>query len=151
MPELADITIYLEGLERRVLGKTLSRVRVTSPFLLRTVAPPLAGINGRTITALRRVGKRIAFGFEGELWLILHLMIAGRLHWREAGAKLAGKHSLAALDFSNGSLLLTEAGTKKRASLHLVRGEEGLRALNRGGLEVLGSSLEDFSKAFTLR
>jgi len=151
MPELPDITIYLEALERRVLGKTLSRVRVTSPFLLRTVAPPLAGINGRTVTALRRVGKRIAFGFEDELWLVLHLMIGGRLHWREAGAKLAGKHSLAAFDFQHGSLLLTEAGNKKRASLHLVQGEEALRALDKGGLEVLGSSLDAFSAALTRR
>ena len=151
MPELPDITIYLEALEPRVLGKTLSRVRVTSPFLLRTVAPPLAGINGRTVTALRRVGKRIAFGFEDELWLVLHLMIGGRLHWREAGAKLAGKHSLAAFDFQHGSLLLTEAGNKKRASLHLVQGEEALRALDKGGLEVLGSSLDAFSAALTRR
>jgi len=151
MPELPDITIYLEALEPRVLGKSLSRVRVTSPFLLRTVAPPLVGINRRTVTALRRVGKRIAFGFEDELWLVLHLMIGGRLHWREAGAKLAGKHSLAAFDFQHGSLLLTEAGNKKRASLHLVQGEEALRALDRGGLEVLDSSLDAFSAALTRR
>ena len=151
MPELPDITIYLEALERRVLGKILSRVRVASPFLLRTVAPPLAGINGRTVAALRRVGKRIAFGFEDELWLVLHLMIGGRLHWREAGAKHAGKHSLAALDFQHGSLLLTEAGNKKRASLHLVQGHEALRALDKGGLEVLSSSLDAFSEALTRR
>ena len=129
MPELPDITIYLEALERRVLGQTLNRVRIASPFLLRTAVPPLATIHGRTVSALRRVGKRIAFGFEEELWLVLHLMIAGRLHWRAADAKLAGKHSLAALDFPTGSVVLSEAGTKKRASLHLVQGEKALRAL----------------------
>jgi len=151
MPELPDITIYIEALERRVVGQILNRVRVTSPFLLRTAVPPLASLNGRKVIGLRRVGKRIAFGFENELWLVLHLMIAGRLHWRETGAKLAGKQNLAALDFPSGSLLLTEAGTKKRASLHLVQGEEALRALDRGGLEVLGSSLEAFSTALTKR
>src|SRR5882724_4099722 len=151
MPELPDITIYIEALERRAAGQTLQRARVASPFLLRTAAPPLATINGRKVTGLRRVGKRIAFGFEDELWLVLHLMVAGRLHWREAGVKLAEKQNLAALDFPNGSLVLTEAGTKKRASLHLVQGQEALRALDRGGLEVLGSSLEAFSEALTRR
>src|SRR5260370_41211308 len=151
MPELPDITIYLEALPRRVVGHALSRVRVTSPFLLRTAVPPLGQIEGRRLTALRRLGKRIAFGFENELWLALHLMIAGRLHWREAGTRLAGKHSLAALDFPSGSLLLTEAGTKKRASLHLLQGEEALRALDKGGLEVLGASLAAFSIALTRR
>jgi formamidopyrimidine-DNA glycosylase len=151
MPELPDIAIYIEALERRVVGQILNRVRVISPFLLRTAVPPLASLNGRKVIGLRRVGKRIALGFENELWLVLHLMIAGRLHWRETGAKLAGKQNLAALDFPNGSLLLTEAGTKKRASLHLVQGEEALRALDRGGLEVLASSLESFSTALTKR
>jgi formamidopyrimidine-DNA glycosylase len=151
MPELPDITIYIEALERRVAGQTLNRVRVASPFLLRTAVPPLASLDGRKVIGLRRVGKRIAFRFEDELWLVLHLMIAGRLHWREPGAKLAGKQNLAALDFPNGSLLLTEAGTKKRASLHLVQGEEALRALDRGGLEVLGSSWEAFSATLTRR
>src|SRR5947208_331717 len=123
MPELPDITVYIEALERRILGQTLNRVRITSPFLLRTTSPPISTLEGRNVAVLRRLGKRIAFGFQDELWLILHLMIAGRLHWREQGAKLAGKASLGALDFPNGSLILTEAGTKKRASLHLVQGE----------------------------
>src|SRR5260370_758501 len=151
MTELPDITLYLEARERRVLGQTLNAVRLASPFLLRTAVPPLATIHARKVTALRRLGKRIAFGFENELWLALHLMIAGRLHWREAGTRLAGNHSLAALDFPTGSPLLTEAGTKKRASLHLLQGEEGLRALDKGGLEVLGASLAAFSIALTRR
>jgi formamidopyrimidine-DNA glycosylase len=127
----------------------LERVRVTSPFLLRTAVPPLASIHGLTVTSVRRVGKRIAFGFPDEFWLVLHLMIAGRLHWREPGAKLAGKQNLSALDFSHGSLVLTEAGTQKRASLHLVQGEESLRALDKGGIEVLGCWLEGFHEALT--
>ena len=151
MPELPDITIYLEALERRVLGQALNRVRIASPFLLRTAVLPVATIHGRTVSALRRIAKRIAFGFEDELWLVQHLMIAGRLHWRAADAKLAGKHSLAALDFPKGSLVLTEAGTKKRASLHLVQGEEALRALDKGGLEIPDCSLEDFFEALTRR
>jgi formamidopyrimidine-DNA glycosylase len=149
VPELPDITIYLEALERRVLGKILTGVRVASPFLLRTAVPPLDTINGQKVTTLRRVGKRIALGFDDEIWLVVHLMIAGRLHWHEARPKLKGRHSLAALDFPDGSLVLTEAGTKKRASLHLVQGERALRALDRGGLEVLGSSVEAFSKTLT--
>jgi formamidopyrimidine-DNA glycosylase len=151
MPELPDITIYIEALERRVLGHTLTRIRIASPFLLRTVTPSLDKITGQEVRSLRRVGKRIAFGFDSELWLVVHLMIGGRLHWREPAAKLAGKSSLAALDFSNGSLVLTEAGTKKRVSLHLVEGEQALRSLDRGGLEVVGSSLEAFSEALTRR
>src|SRR6266700_2600680 len=126
MPELPDITIYLEALENRALGQRLDRVRVTSPFLLRTAVPPLVSINGKKLIGLRRLGKRIAFGFEGDFWLVLHLMIAGRLHWRERAVKLAGKHNLSALDFPNNSLILTEAGTRKRASLHLVEGQESL-------------------------
>ena len=151
MPELPDITVYLEALERRVLGQPLKQVRVVSPFLLRTASPPLASVNGKNVIALRRIGKRIAFGLEDDLWLVLHLMIAGRLHWREAGVKLAGKVSLAAFDFPNGALLLTEAGTKKRASLHLVRGETALRDLDPGGLELAGCSLEAFAEALTRR
>jgi formamidopyrimidine-DNA glycosylase len=151
VPELPDITVYLEALERRVLGQPLEQVRVASPFLLRSVVPPLASVKGRKITSLRRIGKRIVFGLEEDLWLVLHLMIAGRLHWRESGAKLAGKVNLAAFDFPNGTLLLTEAGTKKRASLHLVQGETALRDLDPGGLEVVGCSLEAFAKALTLR
>ena len=151
MPELPDITVYLEALERRVLGQPLKQVRVVSPFLLRTASPPLASVNGKNVIALRRIGKRIAFGLEDDLWLVLHLMIAGRLHWREAGVKLAGKVSLASFDFPNGALLLTEAGTKKRASLHLMRGETALRDLDPGGLELAGCSLEAFAEALTRR
>jgi len=151
VPELPDITVYLEALERRVLGQSLRQVRVASPFLLRTALPPLASVNGRKVMALRRIGKRIVFGLEDDLWLVLHLMIAGRLHWREPGVKLAGKVSLAAFDFPNGTLLLTEAGTKKRASLHLVRGEAALRDLDPGGLELAGCSLEAFAEALTRR
>jgi formamidopyrimidine-DNA glycosylase len=149
VPELPDITIYLEALSKRVLGQTLTRIRIASPFLLRTVAPPLSTIDGHKVIALRRIGKRIGFGFEDNLWLVLHLMIAGRLHWREAAVKLAGKQNLAAFEFSNGTLLLTEAGTKKRASLHLVQGEDALRAIDRGGLEVLDSIREAFAEALT--
>ena len=151
MPELPDITIYLEALQRRVLGKTLKQVRIASPFLLRTATPPLASVNGRNVTALRRIGKRIAFGLEDDLWVVLHLMIAGRLHWRDPNVKLSGKISLAAFDFPNGSLLLTEAGTKKRASLHLVRSEAALRELDPGGLEIVGCNLEEFAAALTRR
>jgi formamidopyrimidine-DNA glycosylase len=149
MPELPDITIYIEALERRVTGQILQRLRVASPFVLRTAVPPLASVEGQTVVGFRRIGKRIAFGFPADLWLVLHLMIAGRLHWREAGAKLAGKQNLAAFDFTTGCLLLTEAGTKKRASLHLVRGEAALRAIDRGGLEVMGCSPRAFSEALT--
>ncbi len=149
MPELPDITVYLEALERRVSGAILQKVRLASPFLLRTVEPPLNRVYGRQVTRLRRLGKRLAFGFEGELWLVLHLMIAGRLHWSEPGARFTGKVIAAAFDFSTGTLLLTEAGTKKRASLHLVQGQAALREFDRGGLEVAGCSLEDFAKALT--
>lgn len=149
MPELPDITIYLDALNARVVGQTLTRMRITSPFLLRTAVPPISACDGRKVVALRRIGKRIAFGFDNELWLVLHLMIAGRLHWREGTAKLAGKQNLAAFDFSNGTLLLTEAGTKKRASLHLVEGEEALRAIDRGGLEVLDCTVDSFAEALT--
>ena len=114
MPELPDITAYLAALEPRILGKALVNVRVASLFLLRTAQPPITDAHGRTVTQLRRIGKRIAFGLEGQLWLVLHLMIAGRLHWRVPNAKLAGRHSLAAFDFPSGSLVLTEAGTKHR-------------------------------------
>ena len=151
MPELPDITVYIEALEGRVVGQTLEQVRIASPFLLRTAVPPLATTHGRKVVALRRLGKRIAFGLERELWLVLHLMIAGRFHWRETKVKLAGKLNLAAFDFARGSLLLTEAGTKKRASLHLVQGEPALAQLAPGGLEVLGCSLPQFAEALTRR
>lgn len=145
MPELPDITIYVEALERRVEGQTLEQVRLASPFLLRTATPPIRTVNGRLVQCVRRLGKRILFGLAENYWLALHLMIAGRLHWRERGVKLAGRQSLAAFDFANGSLLLTEAGTKKRASLYLLRGEEAVCALDLGGLEALTASLETFS------
>jgi formamidopyrimidine-DNA glycosylase len=149
MPELPDITAYISALEARIVGQLLQHIRLASPFLLRTAHPPLNEVEGRLVRELRRIGKRIAFGFEGGLWLVLHLMIAGRLHWKPAGAKLAGRQSLAAFDFPTGSLVLTEAGTKHRASLHVVSGEEGLQALDPGGIEVLSSTSESFRQALT--
>ena len=145
MPELPDVVVYLEALRRRVLGRRLEGVRLASPFLLRTVMPQVDTAAGRTVTELRRVGKRLAFGMDGDLWLVLHLMIAGRLHWKAPGAKTGGKQTLAAFDFDAGRLLLTEASSKKRASLHVVEGEAGLRGLDPGGLEVLEASLEEFA------
>ncbi len=144
MPELPDIAAYVYALEGRIVGRRLERVRVASPFLLRTTQPAIAEAEGRTVWRLRRVGKRIAIGVEGEVWLALHLMIAGRLHWRELNARLAGRQSLAAFDFESGSLTLTEAGTKRRASLHVVRGEEGLAALDAGGIDVFSADLDSF-------
>ena len=137
MPELPDIEAYLHALRARILGQELLRVRRGSPFILRTVDPPLAMAEGGRVAELRRLGKRIAIGLEGGLWLVLHLMIAGRLHWREPGAGLAGRNELLALDFASGTLLLTEAGSKRRASLHLALGEAGLAAHDRGGAEPL--------------
>jgi formamidopyrimidine-DNA glycosylase len=149
MPELPDITIYLEALEKRVLGQPLEKVRITSPFLLRTAVPPIQSVSGKMVKTLRRLGKRIAFGLEGDLWLVLHLMIAGRLHWLESGVKLSSRHRVAAFDFPHGTLLLTEVGTKKRAALHFLYGEEALGAHDPGGLEVLGAKLDAFTKALT--
>ena len=149
MPELPDISAYIGALETRIVGQPLQRVRVASPFLLRTAQPPLADVDGRTVEELRRIGKRIAIGVSGELWLVLHLMIAGRLHWRPRDAKLAGRQNLAAFDFPNGSLVLTEAGSKHRASLHLVRGEEALRAFDAGGIDVFASDLDAFRSVLT--
>ena len=149
MPELPDIVIYIEGLEKRILGQVLEGVRMVSPFLLRTVDPPLASAHGKRIRELRRVGKRIAIGVEDDIWLVLHLMIAGRLHWQKRGAKVARPRGLAAFDFANGTLVWTEAGSQKRASLHVVRGEAGLSALDPGGLEVLNTDLEHFSAVLT--
>jgi formamidopyrimidine-DNA glycosylase len=151
MPELPDITIYLEALERRILDQPLQKVRIASPFLVRTAVPPIDDARGKRVSALRRIGKRIAIGLENNLWLVLHLMIAGRLHWREQGVKMARKLALAAFDFPNGSLLLTEAGTKKRASLHLVAGDQGLRSLDPGGLEVLDAALDAYAAVLTSR
>ena len=147
MPELPDITVYLAALQRRIVGERLQRIRVASPFLVRTFEPPLESAEGRKVRQLRRLGKRIAIGLEGDLWLVLHLMIAGRLHWKPPGAKLAGKYCLAAFDFSNGTLMLTEAGSKRRAGLYIVQGEGALADHNPGGLEVLTANLEDFYQA----
>ncbi len=149
VPELPDISAYLTALEERVLGQRLVTVRVASAFLLRTAVPPLASADGRKVVALRRIGKRIAFGLEGDLWLVLHLIIAGRLHWRSAGAKLAGRNALAAFDFESGSLVLTEAGSKRRASLFVLRGEAGLESVDPGGLEVMSSDLAAFRAALS--
>src|SRR5215467_6549829 len=144
MPELPDVVVYLERLQPRIGGQTLERVRLASPFLLRSVDPPIEEVARRRVRELRRLGKRIVVGLEPDLFLVLHLMIAGRLHWKERGAKLPGKVGLAAFEFTNGSLTLTEAGTKKRASLHLVRGEQALAAHDPGGLEVLDAGVERF-------
>jgi formamidopyrimidine-DNA glycosylase len=145
MPELPDITVYIEALEKRILNHTLKRVRIASPFLLRTASPPIQCAEGRRVVALRRLGKRICLGLEGDLWLVLHLMIAGRLHWKEGPLKLSKLH-LATFEFDNGSLTLTEAGTQKRASLHAVENERGLSDLDPGGREIFDLSLEEFSQ-----
>lgn len=144
MPELPDVVVYVEALEARVKGRRLEGVRLASPFLLRSVDPPLAEFVGKRVLGVERLGKRLVFAFEDELFLVLHLMIAGRLHWHAAGRKLAGKIELAAFDFEGGALVLTEAGTKKRASLHAVRGLAGLAEHDRGGLEVLEADLAAF-------
>jgi formamidopyrimidine-DNA glycosylase len=149
VPELPDITVYIEALEERVLGQRLERVRLGSPFLLRSIDPPLKDAEGATVRELRRVGKRIAFGLNNDLWLVLHLMIAGRLHWKKKGTKLPGRRGLAAFDFPDGALIFTEAGSRRRASLHVVRGEDGLRSLDPGGLEVLTASRDDFARRLT--
>jgi formamidopyrimidine-DNA glycosylase len=147
VPELPDITVYIEALESRIGGEVLEGVRLASPFLLRSVEPPLSAAAGKRVRGLRRLGKRIAIALDDDLWLVLHLMIAGRLHWRGAGAKLAGKQTLAAFDFASGALLLTEAGSKKRASLYLVQGADALAAHEPGGLEVLETDLDAFRTA----
>jgi len=150
MPELPDIAAYIGAIEERVMGERLEKVRVAGLLLLRTVQPPIASAEGRAVSGVRRIGKRIAIGLEGELWLVLHLMIAGRLHWRERGAKLAGRNSLAAFDFSSGSLMLTEAGTKHRASLHVVNGEDDLRAMDPGGIDVFSCDVDSFRRVLSL-
>ncbi len=149
MPELPDIVAYIEALDKRIVGQKLDALRIASPFLLRTAVPPLQVAEGKTVVQLRRIGKRICIGLEGDLWLVLHLMIAGRLHWKERGAKLARPRGLAAFDFPQGTLLWTEAGSQKRASLHVVAGEDELRALDPGGLEVLDADLDQFTEALT--
>lgn len=147
MPELPDIVVYIEALEKRISGSTLQRVRIANPFLLRTAVPPLSSVEDRKIVELRRLGKRICFGLEDDLWLVLHLMIAGRLHWFTEKGKAAKGRSQAVFDFSSGSLTLTEAGTQRRASLHVVQGEAGLANLNPGGLEVFDATTEEFAHA----
>lgn len=147
MPELPDITVYIEALEKRILGQKLLRVQIAAPHLLRTAVPPPASVEGKTVIALRRLGKRICIGLDEDLWLVLHLMIAGRLHWKEGKPSTPNRRISAIVQFSNGSLSLTEAGTQKRASLHIVQGDEGLQALDPGGLEVLEADLDMFSRA----
>jgi formamidopyrimidine-DNA glycosylase len=147
MPELPDIFVYLECLRPRVVGRTLTKVRLTSPFLLRSVAPPLTQVEGKTVRGLRRLGKRIVFEMDDQLFLVLHLMIAGRLHWKAPGAKPPGRIGLAVFDFPAGALILTEAGTKKRASLHVVQGEDRLAEHQPGGLEVLEADIAAFRTA----
>jgi formamidopyrimidine-DNA glycosylase len=149
MPELPDIAAYIGALESRIVGQPIEQVRLASPFLLRTAQPPIASVNGRAVRELRRIGKRIAIGVDGDFWLVLHLMIAGRLHWRPRLAKLAGRKSLAAFDFPNGSLVITEAGSQHRASLQVISGEEGLRALDPGGIDVFASDFSAFRAALT--
>jgi formamidopyrimidine-DNA glycosylase len=149
MPELPDVTVYLEALERRVLHRVLERIRLVDMFVLRTAVPPIDSLEGRRVVALRRLGKRIGFGFEGDRWLVLHLMIAGRLQWTDPGGKLSNRNVLATFFFETGALTLTEAGTKRRASLHVIDGEAGLREHDRGGIDVLTCSLEAFGAALT--
>ncbi len=149
MPELPDVVVYIDALERRILGHGLERIQIRGPFLLRTAKPPVEFIQGRKVRELRRVGKRIALKFDNELWLVVHLMIAGRLHWSEKRVTPDGRRTLAALDFDSGTLTMTEAGTKKRASLHVVEGDEELAKLDPGGLEVLSATLAEFRTMLT--
>ncbi len=149
MPELPDIVVYIEGLESRVVGRRLLKARISGISLLKSYDPPITAVEGRQVQRLRRLGKRIVFGLEDDLFMVLHLMVAGRLHWREPGAKVPGKVGLAAFDFEGGTLVLTEAGTKKRASLHVVRGEDGVAAIDRGGIEVLDATPEEFAAALS--
>jgi formamidopyrimidine-DNA glycosylase len=149
MPELPDVSVYVEALQQRLLGQPLVKLRLASPFVLRTFDPPPSELHGRTVQSISRLGKRIVFEFDGELFLIVHLMIAGRFRWLAPGAKVPGKLGLAALDFPNGTLVLTEAGSKKRASMHVVRGAEAVRAHDPGGIEPLEVTLDDFAAALT--
>jgi formamidopyrimidine-DNA glycosylase len=149
MPELPDIVVYIEALERRILGLTLDHIRLKSMFLVRSVEPPISALVGQRAIRLQRLGKQIVIGFENDLYVVIHLMIAGRLQWKDRGAALKGKNELAAFDFNSGSLLMTEAGTKKRASIHVVRGAEGLKTFDRHALEIISASLSDFTN--TLR
>jgi formamidopyrimidine-DNA glycosylase len=147
MPELPDITTYIEAMQGRIVGQPLLHVRLTSAFLLRTVQPPLKDVEGRIVRELRRIGKRIAIGMDNDLWLVIHLMIAGRLHWRQPNAKLAGRNALGSFDFPNGSLVITEAGAKRRASLHVLHGEAGLHSIDPGGLDVFTANPSSFREA----
>jgi formamidopyrimidine-DNA glycosylase len=147
MPELPDIAAYISALEPRIVGQPIERVRLASPFLLRTVQPPITNVEGRPVRELRRIGKRIAIGVDGDIWLVLHLMIAGRLHWRPPGARLSGRQNLAAFDFPNGTFVLTEAGTKRRTPLHVLNGAEDLRSIDPGGIEIFTSDLPSFRAA----
>jgi formamidopyrimidine-DNA glycosylase len=149
MPELPDISAYLSALEERIVGQPLEHVRIASAFLLRTAQPPVTSVVGHRVRELRRIGKRIAIGFDNDVWLVLHLMIAGRLHWRPRAVKLSGRNQLAAFDFPSGSLLLTEAGTKRRASLHVLEGEQALQSADPGGIEVFAADLAQFRAALT--
>jgi formamidopyrimidine-DNA glycosylase len=149
MPELPDIAAYIHALKSRIVGAQIQQIRLASPFLLRSAEPPITAVEGRDVRELRRVGKRIAIAVEGDLWLVLHLMIAGRLHWRQRGAKLAGRQTLAAFDFPNGSLVLTEAGARHRASIHVLRGEAGLRSIDPGGIDIFASDLKSFREALS--
>jgi formamidopyrimidine-DNA glycosylase len=149
MPELPDISAYLSALEPRIVGQSLTQIRIASPFLLRTVQPRIEEIEGRTARSLHRIGKRIAIEFDNGFWLVLHLMIAGRLHWHPPNPKLSTRRNLASFDFPNGSLVLTEAGGKHRASLHVLAGEDGLRSIDPGGIEIFSSDLNSFREALT--
>jgi formamidopyrimidine-DNA glycosylase len=150
MPELPDIAAYISALASRIVGQPLEHIRLNSAFLLRTAEPPLASVEGRTVRELRRIGKRIVIGVEDDLWLALHLMIAGRLHWQAPAAKLSARRSLAAFDFPSGSLVLTEAGTKHRASLHVLQGEESLRSIDPGGIDIFSGDLNSFRAALSV-
>ena len=145
MPELPDIVVYIQALDARIIGERLQRVRLLNPFLLRTADPPISAVEGSRVTGLRRIGKRIVIGLEGDLFLVLHLMVAGRLRWSSPGGKVPGRIALGVLEFASGWLVVTEAGTKRRASLHLVQGEEALRRFDPGGLEVLEADLAAFA------
>ncbi len=149
MPELPDITVYIEALDQRIVGHVLERVQIAGPFLLRTASPPMDAVQGHKVISLRRIGKRIAIGFDNNIWLVFHLMIAGRLHWSEKRKTPDGRRTLAALDFDNGTLTLTEAGARKRASLHVIGGEEALQKLDPGGIDVMAATRDEFSAALT--
>src|SRR5437870_9001026 len=149
MPELTDIVLYIESLKPRIVNQTLERARIASPFVVRSVTPPISAISNSTVRGLRRLGKQIVLEFDDDLFLVIHLMIAGRFQWKEKGARIPGKLGLAAFDFPSGTLLLTEAGSKKRASVYIIQGERDLATFDRGALDVLASSPEQFRDALT--